>query len=180
MLIYCGFVFKAVCHSHVYYNFTIITIYIFLALPSINLLLSVSKQLQDYNNFLVGYMGYTIEEVVTNMYLSQDYKSCVLKMLSLWRCKYENDKVKTVGELLSVMEDVLLPSPYKSLKTVVNGKYNNDNDNEIALIRHKYIVILSRMLEEINSALLNRCVNILYVLKIVTAHRILKIFLKYS
>ena len=86
-------------------------------------MLSVSKQLQDYDSFLVAYMGYTMEEVVTSMYLSQDYKSCVLKMLSLWRCKYRHDKVKTVGELLSVMEDVLLSSPYKALKTVINGKY---------------------------------------------------------
>ena len=93
-------------------------------------MLSVSKQLQDYDNFLVGYMGYTLDEVVTSMYLNQNYKSCVLKMLSLWRCKYDDDKVKTVGELLSVMKDVLLPSPYKVLTTVINGTYNNDNDNK--------------------------------------------------
>ena len=98
--------------------------YYILALPSNDVLLSVSKQLQDYDIFLVGYMGYSMEEITTSMHLSQDHKICVLKMLSLWRCKDEIDKVKTVGELLSAMEGVLLPSPYKTLKTVVNGKYN--------------------------------------------------------
>ena len=107
------------CIMNLHYYFDFLS-----ALPSIEQLLSVSKQLQDYDCFLVAYMGYTMEEVVTSMYLSQDYKSCVLKMLSLWRCKYEHDKVRTIGELLSVMEDVLLPSSYKALKTVIKGTYN--------------------------------------------------------
>ena len=58
-------------------------------IPSNILLMSLSKQLEDYYNFLVGYMGYTMEEVITTMHLSQDHKTCVLKMLSLWRCKAE-------------------------------------------------------------------------------------------
>ena len=95
---------------------------IFLALPSEVLLSSLSRQLVDYESFLVGYMGYTMEEVVTSMHLSQDYKSCVLKMLSLWRCKDGQDGVKTVGQLLSALKDVLLIGPYHSLVTVIEGK----------------------------------------------------------
>ena len=95
---------------------------IFLALPSEVLLGSLSRQLVDYESFLVGYMGYTMEEVVTSMHLSQDYKSCVLKMLSLWRCKDGQGGVKTLGQLLSALKDVPLTGPYHSLMTVIVGK----------------------------------------------------------
>ena len=85
---------------------------------------NLSRQLIDYDSFLVGYMGYTVEEVVTSMYLSQDYKICVLKMLSLWRCKDGQDGVKTVGQLLSVLKDVVCSGQYKVLVKCVNGKSN--------------------------------------------------------
>ena len=88
------------------------------------MLLSLSTQLQDYDSFMVGYMGYTIEEVVTSMYLSQDYKSCVLKMLSLWRCKDEICRVKTVKELLCALESVLQYGSYRALKAVIISKLN--------------------------------------------------------
>ena len=66
-------------------------------------------------------MGYTIEEV-TSVNLSQDYKICVLKMLSLWRCKDGQVGVKTVGELLSALKDVLQRGPYKVLVNAIRGK----------------------------------------------------------
>ena len=91
-------------------------------IPSNYLLVNLSKQLEDYYNFLVGYMGYTMEEVSVSMILSQDHKICVLKMLSLWRCKDGQDGVKTVEELLSVLKDVLQRGPYKTLKNVIDGK----------------------------------------------------------
>ena len=56
------------------------------------------------------------------MHLSQDHKTCVLKMLSLWRCKDGQDGVKTVGQLLSALKDVLQRGPYKVLKNVINSK----------------------------------------------------------
>ena len=84
--------------------------------------MNLSKQLEDYDSFLVGYMGYTMEEVTSSMYLSQDHKICVLKMLSLWRCKDGQGGVKTVEELLSVLTDVLQRGPYKVLENVINGK----------------------------------------------------------
>ena len=82
----------------------------------------LSKQLEDYYSFLVGYLGYTMEEVAVSMLLSQDYKACVLKMLSLWRCKDGQGEVKTVGELLSVLKDVLQRGSYKTLKNVIDSK----------------------------------------------------------
>ena len=63
-----------------------------------------STQLFDYELFLVGYMGYTFEEIASTIHNTSDYKSCVLKMLSLWRCK--DGKVKTIKELLSALEMV--------------------------------------------------------------------------
>ena len=84
--------------------------------------MNLSKQLEDYDSFLVGYMGYTMEEVRASMYLNLDHKICVLKMLSLWRCKDGQDKVKTVEELLSVLKDVLQRGPYKVLEKVIRGK----------------------------------------------------------
>ena len=84
--------------------------------------MNLSKQLEDHHSFLVGYMGYTIEEVITSMHLSQDHKICVVKMLSLWRCKDRQDGVKTVEELLSVLKDVLQPGSYKALKNVCDSK----------------------------------------------------------
>ena len=93
-------------------------------IPSNTFLYQLSKQLFDYDSFLVGYMGSTMEEVTANMYLSQDHKTCVLKMLSLWRCRHGQDQVKTVGELLSVMKDVLQRGSYKVLTNVIRGKCN--------------------------------------------------------
>ena len=84
--------------------------------------MNLSKQLEDYDSFLVGYMGYIMEEVTSSMYLIQDHKICVLKMLSLWRCKDGQDGVKTVEELLSALKDVLQRGPYKVLENVINGK----------------------------------------------------------
>ena len=90
-------------------------------MPSNVQLASLSRQLFDYEIFLVGYMGYTLDEV-TSVNLSQDYKICVLKMLSLWRCKDRQDGVKTVEELLSALKDVLQRGPYKVLENVIGGK----------------------------------------------------------
>ena len=67
-------------------------------------------------------MGYTIEEVIASMYLSQDYKTCVLKMLSTWRCKDGQDDVKTIGEFLSALKDVLQCGPYGTLEAVISSK----------------------------------------------------------
>ena len=92
------------------------------AFPSNVLLMNLSRQLGDYDSFLIGYMGCTMDEVKTSMYLSQDHKTCVLKMLSLWRCKDGQDGVKTVGQLLSVLKDVLQRGPYKVLENLINGK----------------------------------------------------------
>ena len=86
--------------------------------------MNLSKQLADYDSFLVGYMGCNMEEVRTSMHLNQDHKICVLKMLSLWRCKDGQDKVKTVGQLLSVLKDVLQRGSYKILENVIRGKCN--------------------------------------------------------
>ena len=91
------------------------------AIPSNVFLASLSRQLIDYEVFLVGYMGYTLEEV-TSVNLSQDYKICVLKMLSLWRCKDKHDRVKTAGELLSALKSVLQRVPYKAVVKVIGGK----------------------------------------------------------
>ena len=71
-------------------------------LPSGAMLHEISSKLMDYEMFLVGYMGYTFEEIAIHMHNTSDYKACVLKMLSLWRCK--DDKVKTIDELLSALE----------------------------------------------------------------------------
>ena len=87
--------------------------------------MNLSKQLEDYDSFLVGYMGYTMEEVITSMYLSQDHRICVLKMLSLWRCKDERDEVKTVGELSSKLRDVLQRGLCRVLDNVIRGKSNS-------------------------------------------------------
>ena len=84
--------------------------------------MNLSKQLEDYRGFLVGYMGYSMEEVTNSMYLSQDHQICVLKMLSLWRCGDGQDGVKTVEELLSVLKDVLQRGPCKVLENVIRGK----------------------------------------------------------
>ena len=84
-------------------------------------LMTLSRHLIDYEVFLVGYMGYTIEEVAS-VNLSQDHKICVLKMLSLWRCKDGQERVKTVEELLSAMKDVLQRGPYKVLESLIRGK----------------------------------------------------------
>ena len=84
--------------------------------------MNLSKQLEHYDSFLVGYMGYTIEEVMASMYVNQDHKTYVLKILSLWRCKDGQDGVKTVGELLSVLRDVLERGSYKVLENVIRGK----------------------------------------------------------
>ena len=101
-----------------------------LAIPNNVLLMNLSTQLEDYYSFLVGYMGYTMEEVITSLHLNQDDKTCVLKMLSLWRCKDGQGGVKTVEELLSALKDVLQRGPYKVLESVIRGKcsrriYNN-------------------------------------------------------
>ena len=92
------------------------------AIPSNVLLVNLSIQLEDYDIFLVGYMGYSLEEVTTSMHMSQDHKICVLKMLSLWRCKDGQGGVKTVEELLSVLKDVLQCGPYKAMENVIRGK----------------------------------------------------------
>ena len=84
--------------------------------------MNLSKQLEQYESFLVGYMGCTMEEVITSMYMNQDHKTCVLKMLSLWRCKDGQDRVKTVEELLSVLKDVLQCGIYHILEKVIKGK----------------------------------------------------------
>ena len=84
--------------------------------------MTLAKQLEDYGSFLVGYMGYTMEEITSSMYLNLDHKICVLKMLSLWRCKDGQDEVKTVEELLSVLKDVLQCGIYNILEKVINGK----------------------------------------------------------
>ena len=84
--------------------------------------MTLSKQLEQYDSFLVGYMGYSMEEVITSMHLIQNYKICVLKMLSLWRCKDGQDRVKTVEELLSVLKKFLQRGPYKVLENVMIGK----------------------------------------------------------
>ena len=84
--------------------------------------MNLSKQLEDYDSFLVGYMGYTMEEVRASMYLNLDHTVCVLKMLSLWRCKDGQDGVKTVEELLSALMDVLKRGPYNVLENVIRGK----------------------------------------------------------
>ena len=84
--------------------------------------MNFSKQLEDYYSFLVGYMGYTMEEVITSLHLNQDHKICVLKMLSLWRCKGGQGGVKTVEELLSALKSVLQRGSYKVLESVIDGK----------------------------------------------------------
>ena len=89
-----------------------------LGLPSEKMLYECSTQLSDYELFLVGYMGYTFEEIASNMHNTSDYKSCVLKMLSLWRCK--DGIVKTIEELLSALE--MVPYlPIGVVKSAVNG-----------------------------------------------------------
>ena len=85
--------------------------------------MNLSMQLDQYESFLVGYMGYSMEEVTSSMHMSQDHKTCVLKMLSLWRCKDGQDGVKTVEELLSVLKDVLQCGIYNILEKVIKGKY---------------------------------------------------------
>ena len=84
--------------------------------------MTLSKQLDQYESFLVGYMGYSMEEVTSSMHLSQDHKICVLKMLSFWRCKDGQDGVKTVEELLSALMDVLQCGIYNILEKVIKGK----------------------------------------------------------
>ena len=105
-----------------FYSVSIMTYIFFSAIPSNVLLMNLSKQLEDYDSFLVGYMGYSMEEVTNSMHLIQDHKICVLKMLSLWRCKDGQDGVKTVEELLSVLKDVLQRGRYKVLENVIRGK----------------------------------------------------------
>ena len=84
--------------------------------------MNLSKQLEQYDSFLVGYLDCSMEEITSSMHLSHDHKICVLKMLSLWRCKDGQDGVKTVGELLSALKDVLERGPYKVLENVIRGK----------------------------------------------------------
>ena len=112
------------------------TLFLISAIPSNVLLMNLSKQLADYDSFLVGYMGCTMEEVRTSMHLSQDHKICVLKTLSLWRCKDEQDGVKTVGELLSALKDVLQRGPYKVLENLIRGKWST-----IIIISLLYVLI---------------------------------------
>ena len=69
-------------------------------------------------------MGCTMEEVISSMYLNLDHKICVLEMLSLWRCKDGQDRVKTVQDLLSEVKDVLERGPYKVLENVIRGEYS--------------------------------------------------------
>ena len=104
-----------------FYSTLIMTFFIS-AIPSNVLLMNISKQLEDFDSFFVGYMGYTMEEVRTSMHLSQDYKISVLKMLSWWRYKDGQERVKTVGELLSALKDVLQRGSYKVLEKVTKGK----------------------------------------------------------
>ena len=85
--------------------------------------MNLSNQLEDYHLFLVGYMGYSMEEVMNNMYVSHDHKTCVLKMLSFWRCKHEQDEVKTVEDLVSALNDVIQPGPYNILRNVITGMF---------------------------------------------------------
>ena len=110
----------------------------FLALPSEAFLVSLSRQLIDYENFLVAYMGYTIEEIAVTLYLRQDYKTCVLKMLSLWRCKDGQGGVKNIEELLFALKDALQFGPYKSLMTVIESMcciaYSYNNAEEYILV----------------------------------------------
>ena len=110
----------------------------FLALPRETFLVSLSRQLIDYENFLVGYLGYTIEEIAVTLYLRQDYKTCVLKMLSLWRCKDGQGAVKNIEELLLALKDALQIGPYKSLMTVIESMcciaYNYNNAEEYILV----------------------------------------------
>ena len=82
---------------------------------------SLSRQLIDYEIFFVAYMGYTLEEV-NSVNLSQNYKICVLKMLSLWRCKDGQGGVKTVGDLLSALNNVLQRGRSKILENMIGGK----------------------------------------------------------
>ena len=101
--------------------------------------MTLSKQLEDYDSFLVGYMGCTIEEIAVSMYTTQDHKFCVLKMLSLWRCKDGQGGVKTVGELLSALKIVLQRGSYKAVESVINGKcsrgtYNNANNTSLLVL----------------------------------------------
>ena len=83
--------------------------------------MSLSKQLDQYESFLVGYLDCSMEDVRSSMHLSQDHTICVLKMLSLWRCKDGQDGVKTVEELLSVLKDVLERGQYRVLENVIRG-----------------------------------------------------------
>ena len=104
-----------------FYCALVITFFFFSEIPSNVFLMTLARQLIDYEIFLVGHMGYTIEKV-TSVNLSQDHKICVLKMLSLWRCKDGQDEVKTVGKLLSALKSVLQRGPYKVLENVIDGK----------------------------------------------------------
>ena len=104
--------------------------------------MTLTKQMVDYHNFLVGYMGYSPEEVAFSVYLTHDYTTCVLKMLSLWRCKHVQGRVKTgrckdgqggvktVGELLSALNGVLCSGPYKVLVKCISGKCSTSSLND--------------------------------------------------
>ena len=87
--------------------------------PSGAMLYEISCKLMDYEMFLVGYLGYTFEEIANHMHNTSDYKACVLKMLSLWRCK--DDKVKTIAELLSAL-DMVSELPIHVVKRAVKGE----------------------------------------------------------
>ena len=103
----------------------------FLELPSLKSLNILATHLVDYNCFLVGYMNCTIEETMCSMYLSQDYKICVLKMLSLWRCKDGDHSVKSIGDLLNSLKPVLDVGPLKTVKSVINGKLEMVGDTTL-------------------------------------------------
>ena len=104
-----------------FYSAVVVNFLFISEIPSNALLMTLSRQLIDYEVFLVGHMGYTIEEV-TSVNLSQDHKICVLKMLSLWRCKDGQDGVKTIGEVLCVLNDFLQQGRYQALEKVIHGK----------------------------------------------------------
>ena len=102
-----------------------------LELPSLESLRILAKHLLDYESFLVGYMNCTIEETMSSMYLIQDYKICVLKMMSLWRCKDVDDSVKSISDLLKSLKPVLDVGPFKIIKSVINGEFVTVKDTAL-------------------------------------------------
>ena len=100
-------------------------------MPSLESLRILVKHLMDYDCFLAGYMNCTIEETMSSMYLIQDYKICVLKMLSLWRCKDGDDSVKSIGDLLNSLKPVLDVGPFKIIKSVIKGEFVTVKDTAL-------------------------------------------------